>query len=159
MYSLTSCFIKNDTESLKPLVCETTLLSFYPVRIAITPNKTENFFFQTQSEQRKWIDALQKEMRYSSVFDFYKFEKTLGSGQFGLVKMATHLKTGVKVAIKQVKKKNMTHVEVFQQRIEIEVLKMCQHPNIISLLDLFENSEYYFMILEFMQGSDLFDYL
>jgi len=80
MYSLTSCFIKNDTESLKPLVCETTLLSFYPVRIAITPNKIENFFFQTQSEQRKWIDALQKEMRYSSVFNFYKFEKTLGSG-------------------------------------------------------------------------------
>jgi serine/threonine protein kinase len=36
---------------------------------------------------------------------------------------------------------------------------MCQHPNIIGLLDLFENSEYYFMVLEYMQGADLFDYL
>ena len=36
---------------------------------------------------------------------------------------------------------------------------MCQHPNIISLLDLFENSDYYFMVLEYMQGADLFDYL
>jgi hypothetical protein len=39
--------------------------------------------------------------------------------------MATQIKTGQKVAIKQVKKKNMTHIEVFQQRREIEVLKMC----------------------------------
>jgi serine/threonine protein kinase len=36
---------------------------------------------------------------------------------------------------------------------------MCQHPNIISLLDLFENSDYYFMVMEYMQGADLFDYL
>ena len=64
-------------------------------------------------------------MGYSNVFDFYLFEQTLGKGQFGLVKMATQIKTGQKVAIKQVKKKNMTHIEVFQQRREIEVLKMC----------------------------------
>jgi serine/threonine protein kinase len=36
---------------------------------------------------------------------------------------------------------------------------MCQHPNIIKLIDLFENSDYYFIVLEYMQGKDLFDYL
>lgn len=36
---------------------------------------------------------------------------------------------------------------------------MCQHPNIIKLIDLFENSDYYYIVLEFMQGKDLFDYL
>jgi len=30
------------------------------------------------------------------------------------------------------------------------VLKMCQHPNIIGLLDLFENSDYYFIVMEYM---------
>lgn len=39
------------------------------------------------------------------------------------------------------------------------MLKMCQHKNIISLIDLFENSDYYFMVLEYMQGADLYDYL
>jgi serine/threonine protein kinase len=53
----------------------------------------------------------------------------------------------------------MSHIEVFQQRREIEVLKMCQHPNIITLIDLFENVDYYFIVLEYMGGSDLFDYL
>ena len=39
------------------------------------------------------------------------------------------------------------------------MLKMCQHPNIINLVDLFENSEYYYIVLDYMAGSDLFDYL
>lgn len=53
----------------------------------------------------------------------------------------------------------MKPIEIFQQRREIEVLKMCQHPNIIKLLDLFESSENYFIVLEFMGGKDLFDYI
>ena len=39
------------------------------------------------------------------------------------------------------------------------MLKMCQHPNIINLVDLFESSEYYYIVLDYMAGSDLFDYL
>ena len=39
------------------------------------------------------------------------------------------------------------------------VLKMCQHQNIIKLLDLFESSEHYYIVLEYMQGKDLFDYI
>ena len=36
---------------------------------------------------------------------------------------------------------------------------MCQHPNIIKLIDIFENSDYYYIVLEYMGGKDLFDYL
>ena len=48
------------------------------------------------------------------MLEYYEIGKTLGKGQFGLVKLAVHKKTGQQVAIKQVKKKNMTHIEVFQ---------------------------------------------
>ena len=36
---------------------------------------------------------------------------------------------------------------------------MCQHPNIINLVDIFENVDYYYIVLDYMEGSDLFDYL
>ena len=36
---------------------------------------------------------------------------------------------------------------------------MCQHSNIIKLVDLFENSDTYFIVLDYMQGKDLFDYI
>lgn len=96
---------------------------------------------------------------YSNLFDFYSFEENLGKGQFGLVKLATHKKTGQKTAIKTVHKKDMKAIEIYQQRREIEVLKMSQHPNIVGLIDLFENSDYYYIVLEYMQGKDLFDYI
>jgi serine/threonine protein kinase len=52
-------------------------------------------------------------MGYSNLFDFYTLESTLGKGQFGLVKLAKHKKTGKKVAIKIVKKKDLKPMEVF----------------------------------------------
>ena len=63
------------------------------------------------------------------------------------------------MAIKTVNKKDMKQIEIYQQRREIEVLKMSQHPNIVGLIDLFENSEFYYIVLEYMQGGDLFDYI
>ena len=36
---------------------------------------------------------------------------------------------------------------------------MCQHNNIVKLLDLFENSDYYYVVMEYMSGSDMFDFL
>ena len=36
---------------------------------------------------------------------------------------------------------------------------MCQHNNIIRLVDLFENSETHYIVLDYMQGKDLFEYL
>lgn len=53
----------------------------------------------------------------------------------------------------------MKPIEIYQQRREIDVLKMSQHPNIVGLIDLFENSDYYYIVLEYMQGKDLFDYI
>jgi len=109
--------------------------------------------------QQKWIDNLKKIVGYSNLFDFYNFEDNLGKGQFGLVKLASHKQTGQKVAIKTVHKKDMKPIEIYQQRREIDVLKMSQHPNIVGLIDLFENSDYYYIVLEYMQGKDLFDYI
>jgi len=76
-----------------------------------------------------------------------------------VVKLARHKADGKQVAVKTINKANMKPIEVFQQRREIEVLKMFQHPNIIKLLDLFESSEHYYIVLEYMQGKDLFDYI
>ena len=53
----------------------------------------------------------------------------------------------------------MKAIQIYQQRREIEILKMCQHPNIIKLVDLFECNEYYFLAIEYCEGRDLFNYM
>ena len=93
--------------------------------IVIPPKKSRNIYFKKLKEKKLWKDHLQKAMGVTNVLDYYKLEEIIGKGQFSLVKLGTQLKTGLKVAVKQVKKKNMNLVETFQQRREIEVLKMC----------------------------------
>ena len=95
----------------------------------------------------------------SDFLHFYRLDLTLGKGQFGLVRLAHHLRTGDKTAVKCIRKREMKPIEVYQQRKEIEVLKMCQHPNIVRMVDLFETIDHYFIVLEYMDGKDLFDYM
>ena len=122
----------------------------HPVKIVLPPNKSRILYFKSKPMQNEWLDRLKKIVGYSNLFDFYNFEDNLGKGQFGLVKLATHKRTGKKVAIKTVHKKDMKPIEIYQQRREIDVLKMSQHPNIVGLIDLFENSDYYYIVLEYM---------
>lgn len=66
----------------------------------------------------------------------------------------------------------MSLKELELQKREIEVLKICQHPNVIRLLDVFENPDYIYIgnnfnisitllsiVLEYCGGGDLFHYL
>lgn len=76
-----------------------------------------------------------------------------------MVKLGVHKKTKQQVAIKTIKKKEMKPNEIELQKREIEVLKMCQHPNIVRMIDCFENPDYFFIVLDYFSGGDLFDYL
>ncbi len=53
----------------------------------------------------------------------------------------------------------MKALELELQKREIEVLKVCHHPNIIKLLDVFENPEHIYIVIEYLEGGDLFEYL
>jgi len=59
--------------------------------------------------------------------------------------MGMHRKSGRRVAIKTMNKKDMTQKDIYQARTEIEIMKICQHPNIIKLYDVFENKDYLFI--------------
>ena len=102
---------------------------------------------------------IKKAIGYSDLFDFYEMKDVLGKGKFGTVKLGIHKKTGKKVAIKIMKKQAMTTQDMELQKREIEILKICQHPNIIRLLDVFENQDYIYIVMQNCPGGDLFNYL
>ena len=43
--------------------------------------------------------------------------------------------------------------------LEIDIMKMCKHPNIVRLLDHFENNEFIFIAMEYLAGGTLAQYL
>jgi serine/threonine protein kinase len=77
----------------------------------------------------------------------------------GEIKLVEHKHTGVQCAAKIIKKANKSEKELELQRREIEALKMCQHTNLIQLLDYFEDNRFFYIILEYLKGGDMYDYL
>ena len=90
----------------------------------------------------------------------YKYIKTIGEGTFGKVKLAIHILTGEKVAIK-ILQKNLIKGPKQYERIqnEIKYLKLLNHPNIIKIYEVIENELSFFIVMEYATGGELFNYI
>lgn len=153
MHTLLGCLI-SDLEPEK--VGDATM---YPFSIIFTQQKTKTYYAQTKEEQQKWVNQIKKVIGYANLLDFYILKDSLGKGKFGTVRSGIHKKTGKKVAIKVMKKSAMKPVDIELVKQEIEILKVCQHPNLLRMLDVFENTEYIYIVTELLEGGDLFAYL
>ncbi|XP_076119071.1 death-associated protein kinase 2 isoform X2 [Alosa pseudoharengus] len=97
------------------------------------------------------------------VEDFYEIGEELGSGQFAIVKRCKEKSTGEEYAAKFIKKRQSRASRRGVRREEIErevtILQQIQHPNIITLHDIYENRTDVVLILELVSGGELFDFL
>jgi len=121
--------------------------------------KIRYYLCDNETDAKKWILAIQKATGYSDLNDIYEIKDKLGNGKFGLVRLGIHKETGKKVAIKIMNKKEMSNQDLELVKTEIEILKICQHPYIIRLYDIFENTDYIYIIMEHCSGGDLFTYI
>ncbi|OMJ84107.1 hypothetical protein SteCoe_14860 [Stentor coeruleus] len=87
----------------------------------------------------------------------YTILKTLGSGSFGKVELAEHSITKAKVAIKLISKSStkdpLTEVKV---KREIKILKKFNHPNIIRLYEVSENTKYTILVMEYVSEGEFY---
>ena len=91
--------------------------------------------------------------------DFYELKEVIGKGKFGVVNLGIHKKTGQQVAVKIINKDSIKTVEDKELvRIEIGILKLCHHPNVVRLLDHLENENYIFIVTEYIEGGTLGQY-
>ncbi|KAI4830769.1 hypothetical protein KUCAC02_002382 [Chaenocephalus aceratus] len=101
--------------------------------------------------------------KQQKVEDFYEIGEELGSGQFAIVKQCREKSTGLEFAAKFIKKRQSMASSRGVRREEIErevdILQQIQHPNIVTLHDVYENRTDVVLILELVSGGELFDFL
>ncbi|XP_050724800.1 maternal embryonic leucine zipper kinase-like [Eriocheir sinensis] len=88
----------------------------------------------------------------------YELHETIGSGGFAKVKLATHLLTGEKVALKIMDKRQLGE-DLPRIYLEIEAMKQLSHQHICKLYQVIETDSKIFMVLEYCPGGELFDYI
>ncbi|CAG8009178.1 unnamed protein product [Penicillium olsonii] len=116
----------------------------------------------------------------------WQLGRTLGKGATGRVRKAKHAVTGNTAAIKIVSKKSAAMVQSesiaamdrnagnfagnFASKTttrampcgierEVVIMKLIEHPNVISLYDVWENRGELYLVLEYVEGGELFDYV
>jgi serine/threonine protein kinase len=90
----------------------------------------------------------------------YKIEALLGEGGVGSVYLATHSQLGRKVAIKVLNPSLVNNVEVRERfRNEAATLSSLQHINIVTLYDYLEDERGLFLIMEYVSGNSLDNYI
>ena len=126
--------------------------------IVILYKNEKSYFFDNEADFKIWFEKLNQAIQNKSLFDKYEVKQKIGKGKFGLVKCGLNKETKKPVAIKIMAKKNMDKSDLELAKVEIDILKIGQHPNIIKLYDIYENESYIYIIMEYCSGGDLLSY-
>ena len=90
----------------------------------------------------------------------YITKGTIGKGTFGKVKLGIHKTTGEKVAIKILEKSKITSQDDMERiNREITILRNFSHLNVIKINDIFETKDNYYILMEYCEKGELFNYI
>lgn len=96
------------------------------------------------------------------IADRYKIERKIGEGGMGIVYRGLDLDTQRPVAIKilTAERNDDEYQEILARFIrEGDVLRRLDHPNIVQILDVVEEAEHRFIIMELVKGGSLYERL
>ena len=89
----------------------------------------------------------------------YTLIKDLGEGNFGKVKLAKLKSTKEKFAIKILDKEKLKTQTKSTLYNEIEIISCLNHKNVIHIEKILEDEKNYYIIMEYCEKGELFDYI
>jgi len=82
----------------------------------------------------------------------YKVISTLGKGGMSTVYLAENIKLGTLWAIKEIRKKNGSRIDMF---IEPNILKRLNHPALPRIFDIMEDEDSVYLVVDYIEGENL----
>ncbi|CAD8119762.1 unnamed protein product [Paramecium sonneborni] len=96
-------------------------------------------------------------LKKQSITKVYTLGQVLGQGAFGKVWKVTHKTTGLIRAMKQIRKQELIKEDEQKMFSEMNLLKNLDHPNVVKLYELYQDSNNYYLITEYLCGGELFE--
>ena len=128
-----------------------------------TVMRDSKYYMNKSSELIKYIQTFySKNKSYPETkINFYLYGRRIGQGAFGKVNLGLNVLTGRVVAIKSFK---TTPIKKFQHKMkkiqyETELMKRFNHKNITKILEVFNDEEYMLIIMEYINGGNLFSFV
>ncbi|ETW35290.1 CAMK/CAMK1 protein kinase [Plasmodium falciparum Tanzania (2000708)] len=122
---------------------------------------TSNEEYQFQCRSKEEFDEMSQffNMLGYPILGFknvYVLNKKIGKGSFSTAYIGTNILYGNRVVVKEVDKSKVKESNVYT---EIEVLRKVMHKYIIKLISAYEQEGFVYLVLEYLKGGELFEYL
>ncbi|KAF0686228.1 Aste57867_21933 [Aphanomyces stellatus] len=89
--------------------------------------------------------------------DQYQLGDKIGEGAFSVVRKAVHRQTKIVYAVKCFKKTKLSEQDIKDIHLEVSLLKQMKHPNVLNLQAFFDEPEYFYTVMDLVEGGELFD--
>mmetsp|Transcript_18584 Transcript_18584/g.43057 ORF Transcript_18584/g.43057 Transcript_18584/m.43057 type:complete len:518 (+) Transcript_18584:19-1572(+) len=89
--------------------------------------------------------------------DVYELVKKLRKGSFATVWECAHKQTKEILAVKVIRREGLKHSEDEGVMNEVAILQSLVHKHIVQLVDFYEEEDYFYLVMEYMRGGDVFD--
>ena len=124
-----------------------------------TAEKLEKSEKEEQLEKEEKAEKEEK-LEYSKMIGNYILFDQIGMGTFSKVTRAVHILTEQIVAVKILEKEKIEdNIDVERIIREIEILKNISHPNIAQMFETYSTIHNIYLMMEYIEGGDLFDYI
>ncbi|KAF0030030.1 hypothetical protein F2P81_016761 [Scophthalmus maximus] len=126
----------------------------------------DDIFFACGPEKFRYQDDFNLDESAEPIDDFssvpasmterYKVGRTLGDGNFAVVRECVEKSTGREYALKVISKDKCRGKEHMIQS-EVSILRRVKHPNIVLLIEEMDTHSELYLVMELVKGGDLFD--
>ncbi|XP_074014196.1 ribosomal protein S6 kinase alpha-3 isoform X2 [Numenius arquata] len=109
---------------------------------------------ESQALQTVGVHSIVQQLHRNSIqfTDGYEVKEDIGVGSYSICKRCIHKASNMEYAVKIIDKSKRDPTE------EIEILlRYGQHPNIITLKDVYDDGKYVYVVTELMKGGELLD--
>lgn len=120
------------------------------------PDRRVSFFADSPEEAAAWTRALTA-VATRRIEDAYELGSLLGEGAFATVVRGVDRATREAVAVKVIKKDAFDDREMEFVVRETAIMKSIDHPNIVAVRDVYESRSHLYLVLELLEGGELFD--
>ena len=133
--------------------------SFSPANVNNSNSKINNNNNQKNEKEKEKEIKIKKSIKKGKILEGqFIIGEEIGKGTFGVVRIATHIITGEKVAVKMLYKDKILE-ESDKKRLEreIKILKVLRHRNIVQLYNVIQTSSTIYLVMEHIKGKELFE--
>ena len=132
---------------------------YYPIKIIYKNDMMSLLLFEDKEKQIEFGSNLKIKIENINFEDKYEIGDIIGEGHFAVVKKCINKQNRKEYAVKVIDKQKLNKNDIGFIMQEKNYMKIIKHPNIVSLIEDFENEKYIYLVMEYYKGGDLYSYI